>query len=169
MDSMFNGNSPSHKPTPFLCLTPTGAKTSRQSKGFSFDFDEEKDSKALVNSGVLFVEDLEPGKLIIKDLETQATSASEGEEETNLNARRPVIEEYFGLTVLSVKLNSPYMESVCGIENKFLYKEAQKQMIPFHKWHGWVDEYLTEEYINSFYTDSADSKNKNSKSPKKKK
>ena len=24
-------------------------------------------------------------------------------------------------------------------------------MIPFHKWHAWVDEYLTEQYINSLY------------------
>jgi len=55
------------------------------------------------------VEDLEPGKLIIKDLET---SASEGEEDSNHSGRRPPTEEYFGLTVLSAKLNSPYMDSV---------------------------------------------------------
>ena len=44
-------------------------------------------------------------------------------------------------------------------------------MIPFHKWHGWVDEYLTEQYINSFYENVEDSPNesKNKKKAKKNK
>ena len=104
-----------------LCLTPNGASTTREK--FKFE-EEEHDSRALVNSQVIEVENLEPGKLIIKDLETSSsldTSASEGKEDSNHSARRPPTEEYFGLTVLSAKLNSPYMESVCTISNQFLY------------------------------------------------
>jgi hypothetical protein len=60
-----------------------------------------------------------------------------------------VSEEYFNLACLSVKLNSPYMDAICSTSNRKLYKEAMKHQIPFHKWHMWIDDYLTEQYITS--------------------
>lgn len=42
-------------------------------------------------------------------------------------------------------------------------------MIPFHKWHGWVDEYLTEQYIHSFYDKVENVPNESKKKAKKNK
>lgn len=61
------------------------------------------------------------------------------------------IEDYFTLVTSSVKLNSPYMDTVCTISTKDLYSLALEQNIPFHKWHSWVENKLTNEYIQSVY------------------
>jgi hypothetical protein len=42
------------------------------------------------------------------------------------------MEEFFELTAKSVKLNSPYLDDVLGINTKGWYKQAMSQLIPFH-------------------------------------
>lgn len=132
LDSVFIGAAETRRRASSLIrLTP--------SNGSCTDREISSEPKALVNSGILIIENLEPGKLILTEsaLTTDDMSCEK-------NQRRPATEEYFGLSVLAAKINSPHMETVCSISNKFLYAEAQKRKIPFHRWHAWVDEYLTE-------------------------
>ena len=69
-----------------------------------------------------------------------------------LSQRKPAIEEYFVLAAQSVKLNSPYMDTICTIPTDLLYAKAMADAVPFHRWHIWVENYLNKEYIRSMYS-----------------
>ena len=43
------------------------------------------------------------------------------------------------------------MDAICTIPTKDLYDKAVKNNIPFHKWHVWIENQLTNEYIKSLY------------------
>ncbi|CAG9311262.1 unnamed protein product [Blepharisma stoltei] len=73
--------------------------------------------------------------------------------------RKDPAEEYFLLTTQTVKMNSPYMETICIIPAQTLYQKAIRDNIPFHKWHVWVESELNSAYIQSLYnTDTISSK-----------
>ena len=66
-------------------------------------------------------------------------------------------QEYFTLTSQAVKLNSPYMDTICTVSTKDLYDKAVRNSIPFHKvspmqWHVWIESQLTTAYLDSLYT-----------------
>lgn len=72
-----------------------------------------------------------------------------------LQQRKPAIEEYFALAAQSVKLNSPYMDTICTIPTDLLFAKAMADAVPFHRWHIWVENYLNKEYIKSMYSSSS--------------
>ena len=60
------------------------------------------------------------------------------EKEPEVPARRDPGQEYFALVTSTqasqaVKLNSPYMDTICTVPTKELYDKALKNCIPFHK------------------------------------
>jgi len=61
------------------------------------------------------------------------------------------IEDYFTLVVSSVKINSPYIDSICTTSTKELYTAAVEADVPFHRWHIWVENKLTNVYIETLY------------------
>lgn len=65
--------------------------------------------------------------------------------------RKDPIEEYFILSTQSVKMNSPYMDTVCSISTQNLYKKVKMLDIPFHKWHEWITKELNAAYIQMLY------------------
>eukprot|EP00743_Colponemidia_sp_Colp-15_P007692 GILK01008327.1.p1 GENE.GILK01008327.1~~GILK01008327.1.p1 ORF type:complete len:666 (-),score=102.00 GILK01008327.1:285-2282(-) len=65
--------------------------------------------------------------------------------------RKDASEEFFALTCLAVKLNSPYMEQLCTVDTKTLYEKVVEQRIPFHKWYDWIRVQLTREYVHRLY------------------
>ncbi|KRX03764.1 hypothetical protein PPERSA_04272 [Pseudocohnilembus persalinus] len=56
--------------------------------------------------------------------------------------KRDPYEEFFELVIQAVKLNSPFMDDVLGINTKNWYKQVQGELIPFHKWYVWADQKL---------------------------
>lgn len=65
-------------------------------------------------------------------------------------------QEYFALASQAVKLNSPYMDTICTVSTKELYDKAVRNSIPFHKvrarqWHIWIESQLTTAYLESLY------------------
>lgn len=65
--------------------------------------------------------------------------------------------EYFALASQAVKMNSPYMDTICTVSTKELYAKAVRNSIPFHKvrlmqWHIWIESQLTSAYLESLYT-----------------
>ena len=46
--------------------------------------------------------------------------------------RKDPLEEFFDLTAKTVKLNSPFMDDVLGINTKDWYKLAIRKQLPFH-------------------------------------
>ena len=65
--------------------------------------------------------------------------------------RKTPPEEYFVLTVQSVKMNSPHMDNICSISTHDLYEKAIKEGIPFHKWHIWIESQLNAAYVQQLY------------------
>lgn len=75
--------------------------------------------------------------------------------------RRDPGQEYFALVHFTqasqaVKLNSPYMDTICTVPTKELYEKALKTKVPFHKvrnsqWHIWIESQLTNAYLESIY------------------
>jgi hypothetical protein len=68
----------------------------------------------------------------------------------NTEPRDPV-EEFFTLTVQSVKLNSPYIDKVARVSTIDLYKKAQQEQVPFNKWYLWIESQFTSAYINDLF------------------
>jgi hypothetical protein len=79
--------------------------------------------------------------------------------------RRDPGQEYFALVPFTqasqaVKLNSPYMDTICTVPTKELYEKALKIKVPFHKvrnsqWHIWIESQLTNAYLESIYSPQA--------------
>lgn len=79
--------------------------------------------------------------------------------------RRDPGQEYFALVPSTqasqaVKLNSPYMDTICTVSTKELYEKALKTKVPFHKvkarqWHIWIESQLTNAYLESIYCPQA--------------
>ena len=69
--------------------------------------------------------------------------------------RKPAPEEYFALATQAVKMNSPYMESICSVPTSQLFEKASKDEIPFHKWHEWISKQLGLIYIDIIYKKNA--------------
>ena len=65
--------------------------------------------------------------------------------------RKDPSEEYFILTVQAVKMNSPYMETICVIPHATLYEKALFERVPFHLWRSWIESQLNFEYIQKLY------------------
>ena len=65
--------------------------------------------------------------------------------------RKDPSEEYFILAVQAVKMNSPYMDTICVIPHAVLYNKALLEQVPFHKWHSWIESQLNFEYIQTLY------------------
>ena len=66
-------------------------------------------------------------------------------------------QEYFKLvkctqTTQAVKLNSPYMDTICTVPTQELYGKAMRLSVPFHKWHVWIESQLTTCYLESLYS-----------------
>lgn len=57
-----------------------------------------------------------------------------------------------------MKLNSPYMETVCVISTANLYQQVIDQDIPFHKWYFWVEKQLLSAYIQLLYKNQVTAK-----------
>jgi len=71
--------------------------------------------------------------------------------------RKDPSHEYFTLvtatqTTQAVKLNSPYMDTICTVPTRELYEKALRQGIPFHKWYVWVESQMTNCYLESLYS-----------------
>lgn len=49
------------------------------------------------------------------------------------SGRKDPGQEYFALASQAVKLNSPYMDTICTVSTKDLYEKAVRNSIPFHK------------------------------------
>lgn len=71
------------------------------------------------------------------------------------NVRKPAPEEYFSLATQAVKMNSPYMESICCVPTSQLYDKAVRDEVPFHKWHEWISKQLGLIYIDIIYKKNA--------------
>jgi hypothetical protein len=65
------------------------------------------------------------------------------------------VRHYFTLVTQAVKLCSPYMDHICTISTHKLYEKAQKQNVPFHKWHLWIERQLTNAYLSLKYGNTA--------------
>jgi hypothetical protein len=65
--------------------------------------------------------------------------------------RKEPYEEYFILTTQAVKMNSAYMDTVCVVPHLVLFEKAKNENVPFHKWHGWIESQLNNEYIQKLY------------------
>lgn len=65
--------------------------------------------------------------------------------------RKSPCEEYFFLVTQAIKLNSPYMDSICTISPKHLFELANKNEVPFHKWHLWIENQLNSAYLSNIY------------------
>ncbi|CAG9326879.1 unnamed protein product [Blepharisma stoltei] len=61
--------------------------------------------------------------------------------------RKEPAEEYFILSTQAVKLNLSYMDAICIIPPKDLYRKALKENVPFHTWHQWIEKQLYSAYI----------------------
>ena len=57
---------------------------------------------------------------------------------------------------MAVKLNSPYMDSICSISIKDLYDKALTANIPFHKWQSWIEKELNSKYLKMLYDTKRD-------------
>jgi chromosome segregation ATPase len=71
------------------------------------------------------------------------------------SSRKPAPEEYFALATQAIKMNSPYMESICCVPTSQLYEKAIRDEIPFHKWHEWISKQLGLIYIDIIYKKNA--------------
>ncbi|OMJ82771.1 hypothetical protein SteCoe_16417 [Stentor coeruleus] len=69
--------------------------------------------------------------------------------------RRPAPEEYFFLATQVLKMNSPYMDSICSVSPQKLYEKALKEDVPFHKWYEWIEKQLSSIYIRKLYKKNA--------------
>jgi len=65
--------------------------------------------------------------------------------------RKSPCEEYFFLATQAIKLNSPYMDTICTISPKHLFETANKSEVPFHKWHLWIENQLNSAYLSNIY------------------
>lgn len=65
--------------------------------------------------------------------------------------RKSPCEEYFFLVTQAIKLNSPYMDTICTISPKHLFEIANKSEVPFHKWHLWIENQLNSAYLSNIY------------------
>ena len=65
--------------------------------------------------------------------------------------RKDPSEEYFTLVTQAVKMNSPYMDTICVIPTQSLYKKALDNDVPFHRWHIWIESQLNSYYIQMLY------------------
>jgi len=79
--------------------------------------------------------------------------------------RKDPTEEYFTLTTQAIKLNSPFMDTICTIPTQNLYQKALQERVPFHKWHLWIESQLNSYYIQQIY--SSEKSNPQTKSKKK--
>jgi chromosome segregation ATPase len=70
---------------------------------------------------------------------------------TKKKQRKAPCEEYFVLATQAIKLNSPYMDSICTINAKKLYENALQNEVPFHKWHLWIENQLNSAYLSGVY------------------
>ncbi|OMJ96099.1 hypothetical protein SteCoe_272 [Stentor coeruleus] len=66
-------------------------------------------------------------------------------------SRKPASEEYFFLATQVLKMNSPYMDSICSISTQKLYEKVLKEDVPFHKWYEWIEKQLSSIYIRKLY------------------
>lgn len=69
--------------------------------------------------------------------------------------RKSAPEEYFFLATQVLKMNSPYMDSICSVSPQKLYEKALKEDVPFHKWYEWIEKQLSSIYIRKLYKKNA--------------
>jgi hypothetical protein len=82
---------------------------------------------------------------------SQSASPTKKRPARRLAQRKDPIEEYFSLVTQAVKLNSPYMDTICTIPTKELFDQAIQGCVPFHRWHIWCENQLTNIYIKTLY------------------
>jgi len=58
---------------------------------------------------------------------------------------------FFKLTAQSVKLNSPYMDSICAYNVDQFYEQAISEGVPFFKWGGWIEDQLNRLILVGLY------------------
>ena len=84
------------------------------------------------------------------------TSHSSGTNSKTLQylASRDPMKEFFMLTAQSVKLNSPYMDSILTLHINEMYEWVEKTNIPFNKWGQWIEDYLHRIILSKIYAEA---------------
>ena len=80
---------------------------------------------------------------------------------SSIPTRPEPLEEYFLLVPLTqatqaVKLNSPHIDSICTVAPEVLYKQVNRENVPFQRvrgrqWHVWVENTLTAMYLEKVF------------------
>mmetsp|Transcript_32937 Transcript_32937/g.57708 ORF Transcript_32937/g.57708 Transcript_32937/m.57708 type:complete len:433 (-) Transcript_32937:1055-2353(-) len=83
------------------------------------------------------------------ELSTNSIKVAEIRARKRSTTRKSASEEFFYLTAQSVKMNSSHMDSICTISTRDLFLQAQKESIPFHKWHSWLERMFEKYYLRS--------------------
>lgn len=138
LNSSFISFTPQNKTPTALQLTPNRKANS------SFFFTNDS---ALGSSETVTIFDLQP---LVNEL-YESVKNSVGEHSLDVSKAKDPIKEYFVLLVQAVKLCSPYMDAICTIPTRQLYEKALKSNVPFHRWHVWVENQLTNAYVQGLY------------------
>ena len=69
--------------------------------------------------------------------------------------RKDVLEEYFRMSVLAVKIAHKDLDKVCHIKASYLYSKAKYNEIPFQDWTAWIEQQLNKMYLDSVYKSQA--------------
>ena len=67
---------------------------------------------------------------------------------------RDPMKEFFVLTAQSVKLNSPYMNSILTLHINEMYEQVVKSSTPFFKWSQWIEDYLHRTVLSKIYSEA---------------
>jgi hypothetical protein len=55
---------------------------------------------------------------------------------------RDPMKEFFHLTLQSIRMNSPHMNTILNIDGDKFYQRLLELMIPFNQWGKWVEDQL---------------------------
>lgn len=69
--------------------------------------------------------------------------------------KRDPMREFFGLTLKSIKINSPHMALIQDTKEDTLYKRAIREQIPFFQWQKWLNDTLNREVLANVFSKPA--------------
>ena len=69
-------------------------------------------------------------------------------------SNRDPMKEFFVLTAQSVKLNSPYMNTILTLHINEMYDWVLRTNIPFNKWSQWIEDYLHRTILSKIYAEA---------------
>ena len=59
--------------------------------------------------------------------------------------------EFFGLTLKSIKINSPHMALIQDLKEDVLFRRANREQIPFFQWQKWLNDTLNREVLANVF------------------